>query len=495
MAEQPAEALPPAVVIGGMHRSGTSLTASILDAAGIHLGADLMPAAASNPRGHYEDLEFYRLHQRILAANGLSTEGFTCQEVIDVPATLRAEAVELVHRRRSAGRAWGWKDPRTVLVLDFWADLVPEARWLFVVRPPEDVVDSLFRRGDPAFVFHPRHAVDMWVTYNRRILDFVRRHPARALVVDLARVVTDPGGLVTAVADLLDANLATPEQRYEPGLLTSGQPARRAGLVQAVGPQARDLHRQLLRLTGAGDAAPPDRDPSVAATAEAGLAEWVVGCRALAERAVHAARAAEAIQAAERLERDLAMERVARSEATSRGAALAADLAWLRAEHVEESRCRAAAEARSVELEQERAGMVAARDAVTARCLALAAEFAAASEALTVVRTAQAEATTAHERELAAVRQRLADTEASRDRLKQVLTDRDTAIKRLEAAVAESRALAERSQREVEVLAGERADLVTQLEGERAIHESLRQDMTGRIEAVTSGRGGARSAV
>jgi hypothetical protein len=495
MAEQPVEAFPAAVVIGGMHRSGTSLTASILDAAGIHLGTDLMPAAASNPRGHYEDLEFYKLHQRILAANGLSTDGFTCQEVIDVPAALRAEAVELVRRRRSAGLVWGWKDPRTVLVLDFWAELVPEARWLFVVRPPEDVVDSLFRRGDPAFVFHPRHAVDIWVTYNRRILDFARRHPTRALVVDLARVVTDPGGLVTAVADLLDANLATPEQRYEPGLLTSGQPARRAGLVHAVGPQARDLHRQLLRLTGAGDAAPPDRDPSVAATAEAGLAEWVLGCRALAERAVHAARAAEAIQIAERLERDLAAERVARSEATSRGAALAADLAWLRAEHVEESRCRAAAEARSVELEQERAAMVAAGDAVTARCLALAAELAAASESMTALHTAEAAAKTAHERELAAARQRLADAEASRDHLKRVVTDRDLAIRRLEAAVAEARALAEQARHEAHSLAGERVDLVAQLEAERAIYESLRQDMTGRIEAVTSGRGRVRSAV
>ena len=37
---------PPALVIGGMHRSGTSLTASIVAAAGIHLGDDLMAAGA-----------------------------------------------------------------------------------------------------------------------------------------------------------------------------------------------------------------------------------------------------------------------------------------------------------------------------------------------------------------------------------------------------------------------------------------------------------------
>jgi len=488
MEEQLVEMHPPAVAIGGMHRSGTSLTASLVAAAGVHLGDDLMPAAASNPRGHFEDLEFYELHRRFLAANGLSKEGFTCQEPIDVPAAARAEAAELIHRRRAAGRVWGWKDPRTVLFLDFWAELVPEARWLFVVRPPEDVVDSLFRRGNMAFVFHPRHAVDLWVAYNRRILEFVRRHPSRALVVDLGRVVADPAGVVTAVGDLLGTALAAPGQHYEPRLPTSGQPARRAGLVRAVAPQAYDLHEQLLRLAGAAAGGGSDRDPTAAATAEAGLAEWVAGCRFQAEQTNLAARAAEVIQTAERLERELATERVARAEAMSRGAALAADLAWLQAENAEESRCRAAAEARCAELEQVRAGLGADHDTLAARCEALTAELAAASEALTAVRTAQAEAKTAHERELAAARQRLADAEASCDRLKQVLTDRDTAIKRLEAAVAESQALAERSQREVEVLAGERADLVTQLEAERAIHESLRQDMTGRIEAAVAGR-------
>jgi hypothetical protein len=479
---------PPAVVIGGMHRSGTSLTASLVAAAGVHLGDDLMPAAASNPRGHFEDLEFYELHRRILVANGLSKEGFTCREPIDVPDRLRAEAAELIRRRRAAGRVWGWKDPRTVLFLDFWAALVPEARWLFVVRPPEDVVDSLFRRGDMAFVFHPRQAVDLWVAYNRRILEFVRRHPSRALVVDLGRVVADPAGVVTAVADLLGTALAAPGQHYESGLLTSGQPARRAGLVRAVGPQAYDLHEQLLRLAGAAAGGSSDRDPTAAATAEAALAEWAAGCRVQAEKTNLAARAAEAIQTAERLERELAAERVARAQATSRGGSLAADLAWFQAENVEASRCRAAAEARCAELEQDRAGLGAARDTLAARCEALTAEVAAASEALTAVRTAQAEAKTAYDQELAAARQRLADAEASRDRLKQVLTDRDTVIGRLKAAVAEAHSLADRSQREVVVLAGERDDLVAQLEAERAIHESLRQDMTGRIEAAVAGR-------
>ena len=61
---------PPAIAIGGMHRSGTSLTASLVAAAGVHLGDELMAAGAGNPRGHFEDLEFYHLHQRIPGKEG-----------------------------------------------------------------------------------------------------------------------------------------------------------------------------------------------------------------------------------------------------------------------------------------------------------------------------------------------------------------------------------------------------------------------------------------
>ena len=90
------QARPPVLVIGGMHRSTTSLAASILAAAGLNLGDDLMGAGTGNEAGHFEDNDFYMLHQRILAANGLALEGYTCEERIDVPVTARDEAVAIV---------------------------------------------------------------------------------------------------------------------------------------------------------------------------------------------------------------------------------------------------------------------------------------------------------------------------------------------------------------------------------------------------------------
>jgi hypothetical protein len=305
------QARPPALVIGGMHRSTTSLAASILAAAGLSLGDDLMGPGPGNETGHFEDNEFYRLHQQILAANGLSLEGFTCAERIDVPATARDEAAALVARRRAAGRPWGWKDPRTVLFLDFWAGLLPEARWLFVVRPPWEVVDSLFRRGDTAFRANPRFAAEIWVAYNRRILDFVRARPDCATVVAAGDVVADQAGLVRQASDLLGVPLETPASRFRPDLFVAGQPSHRIGLVRGVAPEAHELACALAELVG-GDRhglEPAGGPPRLADVAAAGMIEWNKSCEVTVERHgdVHTLTAAlnEARERAGRLAREL----------------------------------------------------------------------------------------------------------------------------------------------------------------------------------------------
>ena len=136
--------MPPVLVIGGMHRSGTSLVAAVCQSAGLDVGAELLPGHASNPLGHFEDLDFYRFHEAALTAAGRVPAGYGISDapvVVDASARGRAEA--LVAARRAGGRPWGWKDPRTVLFLDFWLEMLPEARFLFVFRDPAEVADSL----------------------------------------------------------------------------------------------------------------------------------------------------------------------------------------------------------------------------------------------------------------------------------------------------------------------------------------------------------------
>lgn len=528
MTASPNAVHPPALGISGMHRSGTSLTASILAAAGIHLGDELLAAGSGNPRGHFEDLAFYQLHQRILAANGLSLEGFTCHETIVVPPAARAEATELIGRRRANARPWGWKDPRTVLMLDFWAELLPEARWLFVVRPPENVVDSLFRRGDTAFIVNPRHAIDVWVAYNRRILEFVHRHRNRAAVVDLDQVVADPAGLVATVANLLGTVLTPPPPLFEAGLLGSVLPPHRADLVRTVQPEAHDLHAHLRRLAGLETAAAsgPFKHGE---TATAALAEWTISCRTGAATGDLTAREAAARHSAERLSAKLETEQSARADLARHADALAAERAALTtALEIEQSthadlarRADALAAERAVERAVERAGLSAALEIeqaahthARARALDLERDVARCEQAIATLvdrydtvaaelaATLKAQAATWEQTEasriileqhLATAQAQVREAEQNTAELEAVRAEHDLTIPRLEAALHEARTRAEQQGVEATNAAGERHDLVAQMEAERAIHEALRQDMTGRIAAGVAGRSRSRS--
>jgi hypothetical protein len=187
----------PPVIITGMHRSGTSLLASLLHRAGLHLGERLLGPGPGNRRGYFEDLDFVEFHDELFAA--LGTTLYLDSPMRGQPSGRdRARAAALIEAR-SPQPAWGWKDPRTALFLDFWLDQVPAARFVFVYREPAAVVDSLRRRRDPPMYLQFRGAVALerlgfprfragralrvWHVYNAQILSFVERNRDRCTLV------------------------------------------------------------------------------------------------------------------------------------------------------------------------------------------------------------------------------------------------------------------------------------------------------------------------
>jgi hypothetical protein len=252
-----------AVVIGGMHRSGTSLLASLFEGAGMSVGDRLLGHGNGNEAGHFEDLDFQEFHERVLVGNGLSAEGFTADAVPVVPEALRVEATRLAEVRQHRG-TWGWKDPRTILFLDFWAEILPDARYVFVFRRPWEVADSFFRRGDPAFVFNPPHATRVWLHYNRLILQFVARHRDRCLIREMTQVVADPREVFTAVRDRLGVAVGEPPDRYRAELLHTTADGVHSRLVAASCPEAIDVYLRLRELAGSTAALPVDVTVSLA---------------------------------------------------------------------------------------------------------------------------------------------------------------------------------------------------------------------------------------
>ncbi|MGB5634711.1 MAG: glycosyltransferase, partial [Waterburya sp.] len=233
-----------AVIMTGMHRSGTSLTASLLQNAGINIGDRLMAENTGNAKGHFEDLDFVEFHQNVLQSQGISVAGWTEQKQVQVQPQYLAKAQNLILARQEH-QIWGWKDPRTTLFLDFWSQLIPDARYVFVYRSPWSVVDSLFRRGDVVFRTNPNFAVQQWCNYNQTILDFYQSHSDQCLLVEIGSVIQN-SAVVNLVQQKFGLELRSPESLYEPSLFTvDSNTYYRQALISKFFPQAIDLYQQL----------------------------------------------------------------------------------------------------------------------------------------------------------------------------------------------------------------------------------------------------------
>lgn len=239
------------LIVGGMHRSGTSLLASLCEGAGVSMGDRLLGVGGGgNPKGHYEDCDFLEFHQQALLANGLSPEGYTTQATIHVPEAMLDRAQSLIASRSGPDRLWGWKDPRTILFLDFWHTLLPNAKYLFVFRSPWEVIESFFRRGDEEFIRNPSLAVSVWLHYNRLIVDFVKRHPSQCVLKELAQAADDPAGVFHEIRDRLHVPVGSPPDRYEEGLLHRAGFAWRSTIVREYATDAYDLYLKMQNMTG-----------------------------------------------------------------------------------------------------------------------------------------------------------------------------------------------------------------------------------------------------
>ena len=116
---------PGCIVVAGMHRSGTSLTAGLLAQLGVEMGPRLVPSDMANPRGYFEDLDIVHFHQRVFRESmpqgngGHPDWGWTPTDVVgsEEMASWAPTAARLVEHRARRSTMWGFKDPRATLVL------------------------------------------------------------------------------------------------------------------------------------------------------------------------------------------------------------------------------------------------------------------------------------------------------------------------------------------------------------------------------------------
>ncbi len=282
------------LIVLGMHRSGTSLAASLLESAGLDVGQRLLGANASNPRGHFEDEDFVDLQRAILRELGVNTDGWVATAPPPVPPQLAAHARALLERKHAAGRPWGWKDPRTILLLPLWSQLAPEARFAMVYRAPWEVVESLLRRGDAPFADDPALAVQVWRHYNQRLLELLRAAPGRCVLSNVDAIAADPAAWVATVAARTGTPLGPPRAAIvEPTLLHGAEARERARLLYRHYPEVVELYgrleREAFRTEAAGPPVPWTCGADAATERQMAMRDWAAAASASRERQQRAA--------------------------------------------------------------------------------------------------------------------------------------------------------------------------------------------------------------
>ena len=147
----------PPIIILGMHRSGTSLVARILQENGCFMGVDQISNLVESRA--FVSINDWLLHQ--CNATWVSPENW-----LHLPAKIQSffgqfaewhlaqrwkhyshpSLEEYLPSPYKSKLIWGWKDPRNSLTYKQWHSVFPDARFIHVYRNPIDAAHSLYRR-------------------------------------------------------------------------------------------------------------------------------------------------------------------------------------------------------------------------------------------------------------------------------------------------------------------------------------------------------------
>ena len=259
---------PRAILVLGMHRSGTSPTTRVLHLLGAELGSRLLPPVArDNEKGFWENQDAFEIDELLLA--GL---GRTWHDVRTMPegwlesaaaCDARAAITRFIQKEFATSPLWAVKDPRLCRLAPVWlralADCGVSPGILFVVRHPLEVAASLHARNG----WSRSHSLLLWIQH---LLEAERatRGCARVMVT-YDQVLEDWRGSMARVAHALgvawprsfdearaeiDAFLDVGERHHRALVAAPGGPASSGMLPTLVA----ELFERCVRLSTGDDA-------------------------------------------------------------------------------------------------------------------------------------------------------------------------------------------------------------------------------------------------
>ncbi len=225
------------------------MTTRLLNLCGLHLGQTerLLEARPDNPAGFWENVDFVTLADRILASRGAGWD-FPPATTID-PNQLLAYAPQaaqcIAGVQAGATDVWGWQDPRSSLLLPFWAAQLDQPRVVVCLRDPIEVAASLSRRNGISQAL----GLDLWHRYNERLEEDLAVLDLDCIVTHYDTLLAEPKNELRRLTEWLgwdvpDATLHEATASIRPQLRNHERGA------ESLSPEVRDLYQRLCRRAG-----------------------------------------------------------------------------------------------------------------------------------------------------------------------------------------------------------------------------------------------------
>jgi hypothetical protein len=215
-----------AIIVLGMHRSGTSLLSGCLHLLGVNLGKTLVPPDKSDEAGYFENQGIVLIHDILFRDLGCRWDmiGNLPDGWLDGKAALQAEKklMSLIERELLGDRPWAVKDPRICRLMPLWKRILDRMKilpsFVVLVRHPFEVAKSLEKRdqsdlmkGHLLWMVHYRDALNVCLEYS-------------PVMVTYDQLLADPLSTLQRISRVLDIPFPKDIQSHYPSIINFVRP-------------------------------------------------------------------------------------------------------------------------------------------------------------------------------------------------------------------------------------------------------------------------------
>ncbi|GAA0423720.1 sulfotransferase [Cocleimonas flava] len=222
------------IAIGGVGGSGTRLLASCLEELNYYIGSDLNKAKDNLwftlLFKHIDVLKYSneQIHDLLnIFLQGMLTKEPLTQEQQNIVKALihehrhlpveffqeRANSLFSSHEETPITRNWAWKEPNTHIILDRLVNLMPNMKYIHVMRNGLDMAHSAnqnqqFLWGEKFigknFKQTPHYSLKYWCIVHKRLLEITKSMGSNFLLINYDNFCINPGTEIPKLLDFLN---------------------------------------------------------------------------------------------------------------------------------------------------------------------------------------------------------------------------------------------------------------------------------------------------